>query len=30
MAIGLGLVGAAVPLVVVLRLRPAEVLRMDG
>ncbi|MEE8345890.1 MAG: ABC transporter permease [Dehalococcoidia bacterium] len=30
MAIGLGLVGAAVPLIVVLRLRPAEVLRMEG
>jgi putative ABC transport system permease protein len=30
MAIALGLVGAAVPLIVVLRLRPAEVLRMEG
>jgi putative ABC transport system permease protein len=30
MAIALGLVGAAVPLTVVLRLRPAEVLRMEG
>jgi putative ABC transport system permease protein len=30
MAIGLGLVGAAVPLIFVLRLRPAEVLRMEG